>query len=175
VKLWNKVLTPGEIEQLYYSNLYKHNITEWYFFTNRTGLSDGEYTYTACASDDAGNENCTETRTATVDTQPPVITISSPAAKTYIISTIYFNASLNEGGSWCGYSLDSEPNLTMSNTTATDFWEVNTSMTEGMHSVIFYCNDSLNNMGSASWTFGIDTIPPAISRSEMVTKMVAWR
>ncbi len=45
---------------------------DWVCGVNKTGLSDGAYTYYAWANDTSGNANQTETRTLTIDTIPPI-------------------------------------------------------------------------------------------------------
>ncbi|MCK5063426.1 MAG: hypothetical protein KAR23_05860, partial [Candidatus Aenigmarchaeota archaeon] len=75
---------------------------------NQTNLADGTYTYYVWANDTASNSNQTETRDVTIDTTSPVLSIESPENKSYDTQTIWFNVTLNEPGSWCGYSLDYE-------------------------------------------------------------------
>ncbi|MCK4429181.1 MAG: S8 family serine peptidase, partial [Candidatus Aenigmarchaeota archaeon] len=48
------------------------------FFYNFTNLDDGTYYLNATANDTAGNTNWTETRTITLNTAPPTITIHEP-------------------------------------------------------------------------------------------------
>jgi|GEM_PF-1149083 len=73
VRVWNRSLSASEVYQQYASNLNKFNETQWYLYVNQSlnatdGLPDGNYTYSASAKDDAGNENITELRTVTIDT-----------------------------------------------------------------------------------------------------------
>jgi len=75
--IFNRTLSPDEINQLYMSNLYKYNATQWYFYTNQSknssnGLDDTNYTYQAFASDIDGNSNLTEQRTITINNTPLV-------------------------------------------------------------------------------------------------------
>ncbi|MCK4968490.1 MAG: DUF2341 domain-containing protein, partial [Candidatus Aenigmarchaeota archaeon] len=101
VKIWNRVLSPEEINASYNAGLYRLE-------TNFTNLSDGTHTYTAYAQDLAGNINQTETRILTIDTTPPLITIDSPLNNSYNTSTIWFNTTSTDTNniSWCGYTLD---------------------------------------------------------------------
>ncbi|MCK4319136.1 right-handed parallel beta-helix repeat-containing protein, partial [Candidatus Micrarchaeota archaeon] len=105
VRIWNMSLSADQIQQQYFSNLYKYDADKWQLYIDQED-SDGTYDYYACASDLFNNLNCTETRTITMDMFPPIITIISPEAKTYIADMIDFNVSLNKPGDWCGYSLD---------------------------------------------------------------------
>jgi len=94
----------------------------------------------------------------------PQITIYAPLNNTYITKTIYFNVSTNENTSWCGYSLDSQENISMTQINETHFWSVNSSMSEGSHNVKFWCNNTLGKMGSSTTRyFMVDTIIPEIS------------
>ena len=102
------------------------------------------------------------------DLEPPVITINSPANVTStLINITYFNLTLDEEGGTCYYSLDGASNITMTKQgTVTKFKAVNSSMTEGSHTVVFSCNDTWNNWNSTqiSWTY-TDTAIPVISFS----------
>jgi hypothetical protein len=64
VKIWNRALSPEEINASYNSGLYN-------LYHNFTNLTNGTYQYYAYAIDTAGNNNKTETRTLTVNTQAP--------------------------------------------------------------------------------------------------------
>ncbi|MEA3343572.1 MAG: S8 family serine peptidase [archaeon] len=125
-----------------------------------TTLTDGNYAwYINCTL--AGIANSSETRTLTVDATSPVITILSPGTQSnYSTQTISFNITLNETGSWCGYSLDGAPNATMTSTA--EMWgDINTSMTETQHTVQFFCNDTAGSMANTTErTFTIDITPP---------------
>jgi hypothetical protein len=60
--LWNRTLSVEEIQELYKSNFYKYNETQWYFTNNKTGIDKGIYTYYGYAESDL-EHNQTETRT----------------------------------------------------------------------------------------------------------------
>jgi PGF-pre-PGF domain-containing protein len=138
----------------------------------RTNLSNGAILWNCYACDNASqcsfaSANWTVTVNYTPDTTPPVITIISPQNTTYNTTSIWFNASLNEAGSWCGYSLDSAANKTMTALNTTYWYDLNSSMTQGQHSVIFSCNDTAGNMNStAARYFYIDSIPPQWSNPQ---------
>jgi len=61
VKIWNRALTPEEINASYNTGLYRLE-------TNFTDLEGGTYNYTAYVQDLAGNVNQTETRNVTINT-----------------------------------------------------------------------------------------------------------
>ena len=50
VRIYNRALTSAEIRQSYLSSLRKFNKSQWYFETNQTDLTDGEYNYQAFAN-----------------------------------------------------------------------------------------------------------------------------
>jgi hypothetical protein len=143
-------------------------------------ISDGTYSWAVYCNDTNSLTNMTANRTFTVDATPPIIDILSPSNGTVETSSIWFNVTLNEPGSWCGYSLDSASNKTMTNSTG-NWNDLNDSMTEGLHDVIFYCNDTLGNMASSSLrnftiditaptaSFGINPLNNSISNSTNIT------
>ena len=87
---YNRSLSADEIYQLYVSNLQKFNMTLWYLYVNQsrnstTGLGDGTYTYSASAKDAFGNENRTDLRSITIQSN------SAPVASTPQLSPAYPN------------------------------------------------------------------------------------
>ena len=66
VKIFNRVLSPEEINASYNAGLYRLE-------NNFTGLDDGTYEYIAYVQDISGNVNETETRTINLDTSAPSI------------------------------------------------------------------------------------------------------
>lgn len=124
--------------------------------SNRDGFCDSTYTMA----------------TGVVDYQPysdlylikPIITIDSPESKTYGVSTVWFNVTINKNSDWCGFSLDSAANVTMSNDSHTHFYFKNTTMTDILHSVVFSCNDSEGNMNeTSSLSFTVDSVTPLVT------------
>jgi len=99
------------------------------------------------------------------DLQSPTITINSPSNTTYTSNTTYFNLTLDEEGDTCYYSLDGASNITMTKQgVVTQFKAVNSTMTDGSHTVVFSCNDTWDNWNSTSVTFLIDTTNPVITK-----------
>ena|SRR3989338_2993614 len=83
--IFNSTLTADEVYQLYTSNLYKYDSTQWYLYVNQsknatTGLANGTYTYQAFAKDTAGNLNQTESRSLTIGevAAPNLLTFKPP-------------------------------------------------------------------------------------------------
>ena len=94
----------------------------------------------------------------------PFLIILSPFNQSYSASRTDFNISANEALSWCGLSLDSEANQTMTlNSSSTGAGYINLSMTEGSHNAVISCNDSAGNINLTSVTFFIDSTTPIIS------------
>ncbi|NOQ55510.1 MAG: hypothetical protein GQ477_01750 [Nanohaloarchaea archaeon] len=86
-----------------------------------------------------------------IDITPPTITIYSPLNQTYNDQSIWFNVTLDEVGSWCGYSLDGAVNVSMDGS-GTEWHKENTSMALGSHNVTFSCNDIAGNMNASEVT-----------------------
>jgi len=86
LRIWNRILSSSEIQQVYMSNLQKFNPTQWSLYVNQsknstTGLDNGTYTYQVFASDIAGNSSQTEMRYITIGSPantPPTIAYVQP-------------------------------------------------------------------------------------------------
>ena len=120
------------------------NLTIW----NTNGLSNGIYTI-ILEVNDIHDATFIDYAIVSLDNIPPQITISSPLNQTYPTPTVLFKVSLDVTGSWCGYSVDGEPNTSM--TYSSSYWShSNTDISNGQHNVTFHCNDSYGNMNSTS-------------------------
>jgi tetratricopeptide (TPR) repeat protein len=155
-----------------------------------SGLSDGGHAltfYTADYSDNIGTNNIIFTINITIpDTTLPSITINSPPNGTYYTSTsVWVNITINENASWVGYSLDNDNNVTMTNESITSWYKQMTTLSNGLHSLTFYANDTSGNMGNSSIKyFYVDTQAPTYSvynttpyvanQSQSVTCYVQW-
>ncbi|MEM3890418.1 MAG: DUF2341 domain-containing protein, partial [Candidatus Micrarchaeia archaeon] len=89
-----------------------------------------------------------------VDTTPPIITINSPMNTTYTNPSISFNISLSKFGT-CVYSIDNSENYTM-DTADNRIFTSTRAVDHGFHTVTFFCNDSYENLVSASRNFTVD-------------------
>ena len=133
-------------------------------------LSLGRYTCIFYAADYAGNENSTSTSFTVQDIEAPVITIRAPDNTTYSQNSTTAEIIANEDLSWAGYCLDAcSSNVTMTDVSSTLWTTTVSSMSNGVHFITFYGNDSSGNMGSSSTiyfsvdtTLG-DTAPPTIT------------
>ena len=99
VRIWNRSLSADEIYQQYVSNLKKIDSDSWELYVNQSlnasdGLTDGDYTYQAFASDILSGGSNTEKRTVTIDATPPTINFVSPTTaagghpQTYITANV---------------------------------------------------------------------------------------
>ena len=87
----------------------------------------------------------------------PVVSVLSPENKTYNVSSVPLTFTVSEPGSWIGYSLDEQANVTITGNTTL------TGLSDGIHSLTVYASDLFGNIGSSSKVyFTIDT-PPRIS------------
>ncbi len=129
--------------------------------------SDGSHVIYVRGTDEYGNTESTASITIIFDNTPPLLTITSPQNKTYNSNSILANVTLNEEGSWCGRSLDSTTNVTL-NGSGNLWYGLMSSVSEGNHTVAFYCNDTAGNKNSTFATFNVDTINPTITISAPV-------
>ncbi|MBT4935184.1 hypothetical protein HON15_00250 [Candidatus Woesearchaeota archaeon] len=159
VRIWNRSLSTTEIYQQYASNLNRFNFTQWYLYVNQSQnatavLTDSDYTYYASVKDSLENENITTTRTITIDSANPTITISSPTNGTNTTNTAlnvnYIATDTNRNSCW--YSNDTMT----SNTTLTGCANI-TSVTwsVGNHNMTIWVNDTAGNKQNDFVTFTI--------------------
>jgi len=152
VMIFNSSLSADEIQQLYFTNLYKFNQTQWYLYVNQSknstdGLDEGTYTYFASAKDDASNENSTETRTITIstgDTTPPAIEFVPPTPDDGNITPndyIFVNVSANDSSSNISTFIDFDNSLV-------GWWRFDDVNQTGEGALV-YDNSSYGNYGTA--------------------------
>ena len=139
-----------------------------------TGMMDEIYLWNRSLSD-AEAINLYDSGTGTfwediIDITPPSVINNTPLNQTYGTIEIQFNVTATDDGNTvdtCLYSLNNgTTNYTMINVTADEWTDTNSSMLEGDHVVVFYCNDTLNNLNnSESVTFNIflDIINPEVT------------
>jgi hypothetical protein len=80
IRIWNRSLTPSEINQTYMSNLRKYDLDKWLLYTNQTkspnvSLDTGNYTYQAFSIDENNDLNQTEERTIEITSAANLPTI----------------------------------------------------------------------------------------------------
>ena len=111
-----------------------------------------------------------------IDITKPNITIISPQPINYTNLTIPFNVSVqdNEAASMCWYSLDGAANITMIQLNATNFGSL-PSLGPGPHDLIYYCNDTSNNVNWTNVSFEIlNEAAIAIDLSNELLATVKW-
>ncbi len=87
----------------------------------------------------------------------PKITLSSPQNQTYNESSVPLVFSTDKTSNWTAYSLDGKQNVTVTgNRTITE-------LTNGLHNVLVYANDSLGNIGASQTINFTIAVPPQIS------------
>jgi len=124
-------------------------------FINFTGLSDGVYYFNATINDTYGNSNSTSTRTITLDTTSPVITLISPADSTSSTTSAYnftFNVTDTNTISNCSLIFDGSiiNTLTSANKTGGTNGMYNSSLGITTHSWSINCTDIAGNTGNSS-------------------------
>ncbi len=131
----------------------------WY--KNMTNLSDGVYIYKVWGNDSVGNLGASENRVVTIDTIPPILTILSPGNTTIPDSTPSVNVTFGEVVNAAWYRIDSGANSIIfrgiSNLTFKP-----TKLSDGLHNITVWANDSAGNINSSTVWFTIDTTPPII-------------
>jgi subtilisin family serine protease len=147
-------LVSGESRiELYQNGLLINNGTSP--LTNSTNYSGvGIYNITVLYPETENYTLSSETHFITVqDTTPPIITILYPQNTTYSTTSVPLNFTVNEPASWIGYSLDNNPNITITvNTTLTG-------LTNGSHNIIVFANDTSGNMGSSNRVYFAVSVP----------------
>jgi len=123
------------------------------------GLPEGTSNFTAVASDAAGN-SATALAAITLDTIPPAVRIDSPVS---------------------GYLRNNQPPLNYEVSDGTVLVQVDGAavqvlpgqplgpLAEGLHSVLVQATDAAGNAGSATLTFTVDTVPPAVTINPAVS------
>ncbi|MCW3136373.1 MAG: carboxypeptidase regulatory-like domain-containing protein [Canidatus Methanoxibalbensis ujae] len=164
LRIWNRALSPEEINASFASGALRHNFTD---------LKDGRYAYYAYATDTAGNYNRTETRYITVNTvgEPPQIISFSPSDLTptqYVNHTYTFSVTVSQPVSNAWF-LDGEDQ----NNNAQSWTHTWSASEEGVHNVTYL---GMNENGSVSvkWTVEVKkkNNPPYISPLENQTGFV---
>ena len=115
--------------------------------TTLNGLSDGPHNVIVFANDTIGFMGVSDQIFFTVDTTPPIITITSPANTTYLNDIIDLIFTANEPLDWIGYSLDGQENQTIpGNITLPE-------LIDGSHTIVVFANDTVGNMGASEVVF----------------------
>lgn len=122
---------------------------------NWTSLADGTYTYNATVIDYAGNSNTTPTRTITLDSTNPIITLIAPADSTSSTTSAYnftFNVTDDQTISNCSLIFDGSiiNTLTSVNNSGGTNGMYNSSLSIATHTWSINCTDIAGNVGNSS-------------------------
>jgi hypothetical protein len=104
------------------------------------------------------NETQSDAISYDLDSELPQLVINSPTNTTYSEYPLRFNvtATDNLAVDTCIYSLDDTANDSLTN--SGNYWYVDFySLSNGLHNVTFYCNDTSNNLNQSSQFFTIET------------------
>lgn len=105
-------------------------------------LPDGPHSLIVYANDTNGNMGSSQKIYFTIDTTPPTISIILPENATYTDDSTHLVFRVNEATAWTGYSLDLGMIMTSGNSTMSH-------LSNGIHSIIVYANDTVGNFGSS--------------------------
>lgn len=99
-------------------------------------------------------------------TTKPEIQVLSAENQTYSSNNVAFNYTVDKATSWIGYSLDNKDNVTVTG----NFTIAN--MTNGMHSIAIYANDTFGNMGVQTSNFNVNLINSTAKTFPITTQML---
>jgi hypothetical protein len=125
--------------------------------------SQGSNTVVVHVNDTANNKNSSSI-TFTVDSLPPILSISSPLAQYYpnnAVSLIYTVSDSGSGVDKCWYILDGNPAVQLSGCANASL----TSLAQGSHTIVLHSNDTWGNTNSTTVVFGVNFMPPVVSIS----------
>jgi hypothetical protein len=116
-------------------------------------LNQTDGTYTVRAVDETGNEAAatftvtlevqSETQAVVPENTSIVISVLSPENRTYSVTEVPLEYTVNSFFSWAAYSLDGQVNVTITGNTTL------AGLSEGPHSIIVYIEDTPGNVGSS--------------------------
>jgi large repetitive protein len=121
----------------------------------RSGLADGTYTLSLRAVDLVGRSSAPVSRTWTVDTAQPTVTIGSGPSGLFNSSSASFQFTTSEPGV-LRCSLDGAPPASCGSPTSHTY----TGLNPGPHSFTVTSTDAAGNVGSASRSWTVDTTAP---------------
>jgi|GEM_PF-4932192 len=152
------------------------------YCTNATASANSSCAWTAEAFDgthywyaflyDSFNESASAnfSDNYTTDSTPPSITINAPTSTSYSYTAISADITLSEAAASAWYIINDTTNFTLSNDSTTHWYGTLSGLSNGTFEARFYANDSLNNVGTNSVVFSVDTslndtVPPTVTVS----------
>lgn len=118
---------------------------------NFTGLSDGTYYFNTTARDHFGNINNTQTRRVTIDSTAPSVSITFPAATTYIYNVSNITYSISDTNLQACWFTNNSGAINYTMTCGAGIYYTNA--TTGSNTWRISANDSFGNSASASVIF----------------------
>ena len=114
-------------------------------------LSDGSYSFFVNCTDNGGNLNSTETRNITLDTEAPMVLLTSPVGSIYsnMFMLISMASDLNLDSCW--YSLDNGTGVGLSNCSS----RITLASSYSSHCIAVYANDTAGNVNSTGSCFAL--------------------
>jgi hypothetical protein len=107
-----------------------------------SGFGEGSHLWNVTCIDDASNTNTSETRSFTIDTIYPVVTIQAPINSNYRNTTLDLNFTVSEANiDKCWYINVTGQNLPLASCNNATFTAL-----QGNNNITVYANDSANNI-----------------------------
>lgn len=112
-----------------------------------SGLSEGSHKLIVYINDTFGNTIASDTLFFSIDTKPPIITVLSPANRTYGELDVQSTIIIDEPISWLGYNLDGQNIVTITGNITL------AALSEGSHFINFYATDIIGNNATSQKIF----------------------
>ena len=156
----NYTLTETNPNECWYNLDGGTNITLTNCDNTTITTTNGAHNVTVYANDTAGNLNQTSL-IFTIAVTNLIVTEENPTNNSYYnTTTIDLNATTNKAALECNYSLDSGSNVSMNNDSTTHWYATSPTLTEGQHTVKYYCTDGTENSENNLTYFNIDLTLP---------------
>lgn len=132
-------------------------------FSGTVTLSEGENNLYAEAFNVTTTSSPSNTLVVTLDTQPPVITLTAPVSGSHINVYPVFTGALSEPAT---LTVAGEPATV---TAGSDFSHGPVSLNEGVNTTLLQATDAAGNIGTRSVTLTLDTTPPTDPDMQRIT------
>jgi FG-GAP-like repeat/Bacterial Ig-like domain len=126
-----------------------------------SGLADGRYTFSVRATDASGSVGAAATRSFTVDTKAPVVSITSGPSWATNDDRPSFAFS-SEPGATYECRLDGPGDSTGSDTGCASP-RTYAGLADGSYTFVVHAKDAAGNVGAATRAFSVDTTPPPVA------------